>query len=394
MPQLAERIRAKHPGVYDDLDDATLEARLVEKFPEYRDLATPRDYGSGVEQFGRGMLRSLEGTVEGVKNIGRAAAAVPTVVGRLARIGSDEAKATRRGFAEGAGESIRAIREHPESLAGFDPTLTKAEQAGKTVGDIVTFLALKEVPGPRAIVKGVKARRAAQVLSEFEPRVPPSRQLPPAVRPNIAKAEVQEAADRAAGLTAEARRQPPRQQQRRASDVREADEILPASPDDLFAQVAARRPASQSLHGTVKGVVARAEQQTATPPKFRVAAPEAAEVQAARQALREKAGGPIPKGMEGQIERLRVEYRRTQNEAKRLKADPTADARESQRLHQAARELGSRLSGMEREAIRLAKAGLKGVGPELAAVARPEPLAVNHVLTVMAPPATTLTSPT
>lgn len=45
MPEqtLAERVRARYPGAYDDLDDATLEAKILAKYPVYRDLATPPD---------------------------------------------------------------------------------------------------------------------------------------------------------------------------------------------------------------------------------------------------------------------------------------------------------------------------------------------------------------
>lgn len=38
MPQLAEKIRSKYPGMYDDLDDDTLEKSVLSKHPEYQDL--------------------------------------------------------------------------------------------------------------------------------------------------------------------------------------------------------------------------------------------------------------------------------------------------------------------------------------------------------------------
>lgn len=42
MPgQLAAKVRAKYPGVYDDLDDATLEQKILAKYPEYADLVEP-----------------------------------------------------------------------------------------------------------------------------------------------------------------------------------------------------------------------------------------------------------------------------------------------------------------------------------------------------------------
>jgi hypothetical protein len=41
MGQLAAKVRAKYPGVYDDLGDEDLEKRVLAKHPEYSDLAGP-----------------------------------------------------------------------------------------------------------------------------------------------------------------------------------------------------------------------------------------------------------------------------------------------------------------------------------------------------------------
>lgn len=38
---LAQKIRAKFPGVYDDMDDAALERAVLAKYPEYADLSQP-----------------------------------------------------------------------------------------------------------------------------------------------------------------------------------------------------------------------------------------------------------------------------------------------------------------------------------------------------------------
>lgn len=40
--ELVKRVRAKYPEEYRDLSDAELESRVLAKFPEYRDLATPK----------------------------------------------------------------------------------------------------------------------------------------------------------------------------------------------------------------------------------------------------------------------------------------------------------------------------------------------------------------
>jgi hypothetical protein len=40
---LVDKIRATHPGAYDDLSDAELTAKVVAKYPQYGDLAAPYD---------------------------------------------------------------------------------------------------------------------------------------------------------------------------------------------------------------------------------------------------------------------------------------------------------------------------------------------------------------
>lgn len=41
LNQLVVKIRAAHPGAYDDMDDATLTKRVLSKYPQYSDLAAP-----------------------------------------------------------------------------------------------------------------------------------------------------------------------------------------------------------------------------------------------------------------------------------------------------------------------------------------------------------------
>ena len=45
MPSLAQLIRDKYPGAYDDLSDADLEKQVVAKYPQYRDLVPLVRYG-------------------------------------------------------------------------------------------------------------------------------------------------------------------------------------------------------------------------------------------------------------------------------------------------------------------------------------------------------------
>jgi hypothetical protein len=53
---LAQMIRAKYPGTYDDLDDVALEQKVLAKYPEYGDIPRTQAARPGaVERFGRSM---------------------------------------------------------------------------------------------------------------------------------------------------------------------------------------------------------------------------------------------------------------------------------------------------------------------------------------------------
>src|SRR6266566_6930707 len=42
LNQLVDSIRAKYPGSYDDMDDATLTRQVLAKYPQYSDLTVPK----------------------------------------------------------------------------------------------------------------------------------------------------------------------------------------------------------------------------------------------------------------------------------------------------------------------------------------------------------------
>lgn len=86
---LAQRIRAKWPGAYDDLDDYTLEQKVLAKYPMYHDLPLtqppaaseppePGDYLSKTEDFlqrdlPQGFVKGAKQSVSFLRNLGRAA---------------------------------------------------------------------------------------------------------------------------------------------------------------------------------------------------------------------------------------------------------------------------------------------------------------------------------
>jgi hypothetical protein len=94
MGDLANKIRAKYPGSYDDMDDAALEAKILAKYPQYGDLAKAapvaqpapkpslgqrvvsdvkqgfKDFGDTVVGAGKGALQSVVNNVDLAQSIG------------------------------------------------------------------------------------------------------------------------------------------------------------------------------------------------------------------------------------------------------------------------------------------------------------------------------------
>lgn len=68
MPELAAKIRAKYPGLYDDLTDAELEAKVLSKYPAYADLRTPEEPAQeDIRSFPTGTTTALVAT-KGIPN--------------------------------------------------------------------------------------------------------------------------------------------------------------------------------------------------------------------------------------------------------------------------------------------------------------------------------------
>jgi hypothetical protein len=91
MGDLANKVRAKYPGVYDDMDDAALEAKVLAKYPQYGDLAKAapspapqpsmgqrvvsdvkqgfKDFGDTLVGAGKGALQSVVNNVDLVQSV-------------------------------------------------------------------------------------------------------------------------------------------------------------------------------------------------------------------------------------------------------------------------------------------------------------------------------------
>jgi hypothetical protein len=124
MPQLAQLVREKYPGVYDDLDDAALEQAVRSKYPGvYDDLAEPkaehpharlaRVVGENLPAVGGaigGMLGAVGGPVvaAGTAGLGGAAGrlAQRAVAGDVNDVGEMATDAAVEGGKQGAIESV------------------------------------------------------------------------------------------------------------------------------------------------------------------------------------------------------------------------------------------------------------------------------------------------
>lgn len=181
MGQLAAKVRAQYPGVYDDLDDAALEAKVVAKYPEYQDLAAPPAAAPPAKPAPSMMetLMSLGPTIGGA--VGGIAGGVPgAAIGGAAGVGYrdlakhgaelpgaamdvlrnliDQPGATLKGAAEGMGQGLKD--------SGIEGGLQALYELG---GNVVT----KGVKsGARAVYRGyLKPSLAEKAVAKANPIV-------------------------------------------------------------------------------------------------------------------------------------------------------------------------------------------------------------------------------
>ena len=162
MGQLAQRIRAKYPGAYDDMDDAALEKAVLAKHPEYADLAQPEqpkaqaqpeqpqgDLGrfGGYKMLGDAVINAgkaaINHPVQSLAMLGGIAAAPLTGGGSLAAT----AAASGLGAAGGAG------------IGSIINALRGGENGPQTAGDVAKTMATEGALGAagEGIGKGISA---------------------------------------------------------------------------------------------------------------------------------------------------------------------------------------------------------------------------------------------
>ncbi len=150
--QLTDAIRKKFPGQYDDMDDTTLEAAILAKHPEYKDLAVPVD-------------KPVETPVEKPAVIEPAKKpAEPEFSGSpmfSKGFGSDaepshEPDTYFGGYLKGLGDYIKGIS------SGIMPALESAAHP-RTLGDILSLVIPSELP---PIAKGQLGKIGSRIASE------------------------------------------------------------------------------------------------------------------------------------------------------------------------------------------------------------------------------------
>ena len=172
---LVEKVRAAHPGAYDDMDDASLTAAIVAKYPQYSDLALPRPP----------IPPELQGSVTKIPGLsmqeqGDAAARnMPMMLGGGIQTVGEEAAGAIPMIKRG----IQALRSSPAVQTAADVAAPILKATGKTV-DAATFDRLgkvynawKNVPAEvRAAAAGPEA--AAASVPEIPAEVAPAAAAP------------------------------------------------------------------------------------------------------------------------------------------------------------------------------------------------------------------------
>jgi hypothetical protein len=176
MPgQLAQKVRAKYPGVYDDLDDATLERQILAKYPDYQDLVekSPDRETPKQEKSVSGFLDNLAtsggkfvgDTIQGIGALGKAAYHGARLVNPATSVQAfREMAGTAKSLAQNAPRIVgavgNAVKDRYGSLDAIGNTLY-TDPVG-ALGDVSTLT------GVGAMAAGSRAPKIASVLSKVE----------------------------------------------------------------------------------------------------------------------------------------------------------------------------------------------------------------------------------
>jgi hypothetical protein len=118
---LATKIRAKFPGVYDDLDDATLEAKVLAAHPQYKDLATPTaPEERTLAGFGQNVLKSGGRMVGGLVDAAMSPIQTGKGILRLAKGAAELAMPTTFGVSEDIQGPLAIADQYKQRYGGIE----------------------------------------------------------------------------------------------------------------------------------------------------------------------------------------------------------------------------------------------------------------------------------
>jgi hypothetical protein len=154
---LPQRVRAKYPGVYDDLSDAQLDTAVRAKYPGvYDDLPKPpADFSATNEKDASGNATLTGRALTTAKDVGvgalKGAAGIPVLFGRLAELvpGLPEAVDRLYGVPGISKNAFITIRHHLESTNAAQTVGKVAEQVAETIVPAGKIAKLGEVAAAR-----------------------------------------------------------------------------------------------------------------------------------------------------------------------------------------------------------------------------------------------------
>jgi hypothetical protein len=148
--QFAARIRAAHPGVYDDLKDEDLTSRVMQKYPQYNDMvqAAPAQEPGFFQRMGKAAQDITEGAGAGVLNTVHG-------TGEMIRQGGNL-------IHEGLGDSVvpPSGQKALEGMTYTNSPMQKLGYVGEQVGEFM-------LPGAQAEKVGAKAATLLPKVAKY-----------------------------------------------------------------------------------------------------------------------------------------------------------------------------------------------------------------------------------
>jgi hypothetical protein len=171
MGDLANKIRAKYPGSYDDMDDAALEAKILAKYPQYGDLAKAAPAAQPAPQPSLGQ-RVVSDVKQGFKDfgdtiVGAGKGALQSVVNNVDLVQSvnPQRMAEKIAAPKMAQERDRQYEEKMKPLRDATVTHSTRQKVGYGLETAAEFLVPTGAAG-KAVAPAARMARAGHLIEE------------------------------------------------------------------------------------------------------------------------------------------------------------------------------------------------------------------------------------